>query len=253
MSILSKARSRLPAQYLADGGLAWQEWDAGRGLQSALGEDGTWYYGTPDNYFDSTSAATDWWRSQNGGQSLTTGGVQSRDWGDSISTPTATTYTPSEPEWSNYYGNIETAYLPGDLVADYRIGDQVFSSYNEALASPNFDRGHTPTSTAEELTPMPQGNHSRFNDTGNMGIPAVTYSETPTTFAKERTPLPQGNHSRFNDTGNMGKPAMSDFTTGTPAGIMSPAHGRYSVTPQKAPGGIHYGQVQYQHHPWDDI
>ena len=34
-------------------------------------------------------------------------------------------------------------------------------------------------------------------------------------------------------------------------GIMSPAHGRYSVTPQQAPGGIHYGQVQYQQHPWD--
>ena len=34
-------------------------------------------------------------------------------------------------------------------------------------------------------------------------------------------------------------------------GIMSPAHGRYSVTPQQAPGGIHYGQVQYDYHPFD--
>ena len=34
-------------------------------------------------------------------------------------------------------------------------------------------------------------------------------------------------------------------------GIMSPTHGRYSVTPNQSPDGTQYGQVQYYNHPWD--
>ena len=37
----------------------------------------------------------------------------------------------------------------------------------------------------------------------------------------------------------------------TGGGITSPAHGRYSVTQQQTPTGSNYGQVQYQHRPWD--
>ena len=86
--------------------LEWKEWDPGRGLQAAYTEDG-WVYGTPDNYFESSSDATEWWENQNGGQTLTAAGVVST----APTTSTTPTYTQptSDPYAEDRFTSVPSA------------------------------------------------------------------------------------------------------------------------------------------------